>query len=160
MSGESDKSTPSLSPAPSPSGDATTTHTPNKPIKSLCFSDFVQEKYQEASSIGSSKDIETKLTPLKDTNSDSRSDNVLKKTAEANTATKRTVKGTCAKFLRQNPRFVNEPICQVLPNESSGSVGECLSWSCSMDSVSTVATNIHGRNEKPARPSKGSSNKL
>lgn len=156
-------SNPALSPAPSVSDDATVTHTHEKSIKSLRFSESVTVKYQETSSVGgNSKDIEAK-TAQKATNSDSRSDNVLKKSAEANnttTAAKSNTKGTCAKFLRENPRFLNEPICQVLPNESSGSVGDCLSWSSSMDSVSIVATTIHDRNEKPVPPLRNHSNKL
>jgi len=38
-------------------------------------------------------------------------------------------KGLNAKFIRQNPRFINDPICHVLPNESSSSVHDCLHWS-------------------------------
>ena len=38
------------------------------------------------------------------------------------------VKGTRAKFIRQNPRFINTPICQVLPCEGGKSVAECLEW--------------------------------
>ncbi len=161
MSGESDN-TPSLSPAPSVSIDATTTsHTHEKPIKSLRFSDSIEVKHQETGSVsGSSKDTEAK-TAQKATNTDSRSDKVLKKSTEANNSTtaKSNVKGTCAKFLRENPRFLNEPICQVLPNELSGSVGDCLSWSSSTDSVSIVATTIHDRNEKPVRASRDCPNK-
>ena len=37
-------------------------------------------------------------------------------------------KGLNAKFLRHNPRFVNEPICHVLPNETSACVGDCMQW--------------------------------
>jgi hypothetical protein len=38
------------------------------------------------------------------------------------------VKGTRAKFIRQNPRFINSPICQVMPCEGGKSVAECLEW--------------------------------
>ena len=41
---------------------------------------------------------------------------------------RRYKKGLNAQFLRQNPRFVNEPICHVLPNEMSASVGDCMQW--------------------------------
>lgn len=37
-------------------------------------------------------------------------------------------KGMNAKFLRQNPRFINEPIRHILPNEMSTSVEDCLHW--------------------------------
>ena len=162
MSVEND-SNPSLSPAPSVSDDATATRTHEKAVKSLCFSESVAVKYQETSSIGgNSKDTEAKTTQ-KATNTDNRSGNVLKKPTEANNTTvaaNSNTKGTCAKFLRENPRFLNEPICQVLPNESSSSVGDCLSWSSSADSASIVATTIHDRNEKSIRQSKNHSNKL
>eukprot|EP00731_Ephydatia_muelleri_P022095 Em0014g686a len=39
-----------------------------------------------------------------------------------------TNKGTCAQFLRDNPRFLNEPIRYLLPGEKSTSVAECLEW--------------------------------
>lgn len=162
MSGESDNNPP-LSPTPSVGNDAiTTSHTHEKHIKSLRFSDSIEVRHQEIGSIGGTgKDTEAK-TVQKATNSDSRSDIVLKKSTEANniTTAKSNIKGTCAKFLRANPRFLNEPICQVLPNESSGSVSDCLSWSSSMDSVSIVATTIHDRNKKPVRASRDHSNKL
>lgn len=38
-------------------------------------------------------------------------------------------KGVNAKFIRQNPRYINEPICHVLSNEISSSVEDCLQWS-------------------------------
>lgn len=56
------------------------------------------------------------------------------------TATERkpgTVKGTCAQFLRHNPRYINEPICHVLPNEQSTSMADCMHWT-QEDSHSTV----------------------
>ena len=37
-------------------------------------------------------------------------------------------KGLNARFLRHNPRYINEPICHVLPNETSSSVQDCLQW--------------------------------
>ncbi len=37
-------------------------------------------------------------------------------------------KGLNAMFLRQNPRFINEPIRHILPNEMSTSVEDCLHW--------------------------------
>lgn len=171
MSSAENDSHPSLSPAPSVSDDTTiATHAHDKPMKSVRFGSAestIAVKHQETSSVcGISKDTEAK-TAEQATNTDSRSDNVLKKSREANNTTTRTapaknnnVKGTCAKFLRENPRFLNEPVCQVLPNESSGSVGDCLSWSSPMDSVSIVATTIHDRNEKPVRQSRNHSNKL
>ena len=172
MSSVENDSHPSLSPAPSVSDDATiATHTRDKPIKSVHFDSSesaITVKHQETTSVcGISKDTEAK-TAEKATNTDSRSDNVLKKSREPNNTTTtrigpakgNNVKGTCAKFLRENPRFLNEPVCQVLPNESSGSVGNCLSWGSPMDSVSIVATTIHDRNEKPVRQSRNNSNKL
>ena len=44
-------------------------------------------------------------------------------------------KGSHAKFLYQNPRYLNEPICQMLPNENSRSVGACLNWSQGKDKI-------------------------
>ena len=171
MSSVENDSHPSLSPAPSVSDDITiATHIRDKPMKSVHFNSpesTIAIKHQETTSVcGISKDTEAK-TAEKATNTDSRSDNVLKKSREANNTTTHTgpaksnnVKGTCAKFLRENPRFLNEPVCQVLPNESSGSVGDCLSWGSPMDSVSIVATTIHDRNEKPVQQSRNNSNKL
>ena len=174
MSAENDNHPSKLSPTPSLSDDTTATHRQHahkKPIKSIHFRESVSVRYQETTSSigGNGKDTEVKTAAQKATNTDSRSDNVLKKPTEAsnNTATvtaaakiNTNTKGTCAKFLRENPRFLNEPVCQVLPNESSGSVGDCLSWGSSMDSVSIVATTIHNRNEKPVRPSRNHSYKL
>lgn len=40
-----------------------------------------------------------------------------------------TTKGSCARFLCQNPRFINEPIRHLLPEENSQSVSECMNWS-------------------------------
>lgn len=40
-----------------------------------------------------------------------------------------TAKGSHAKFLYENPRFINEPIMHVLPQECSQSVSECMDWS-------------------------------
>lgn len=40
-----------------------------------------------------------------------------------------TTKGTRAKFLYENPRFINEPIRYVVPDKGAQSVGECLDWS-------------------------------
>lgn len=37
-------------------------------------------------------------------------------------------RGTHAQFLRENPRFLNDPICRVVPTETSRDVEECLSW--------------------------------
>ena len=37
-------------------------------------------------------------------------------------------RGTHAQFLRENPRFLNDPICHVVPSETSRDVEECLSW--------------------------------
>lgn len=37
-------------------------------------------------------------------------------------------RGLNAQFLRHNPRYIHEPVCHVLPNETSSSVGECLVW--------------------------------
>ena len=49
----------------------------------------------------------------------------VQSTAERKTG---VLKGSCAQFLRQNPRFLNEPICHVLPNETSRSVADCMQW--------------------------------
>ena len=154
--------------SPKPSGnDATVTHTHERPIKSLRFSDSVQLKHQEVFGYGSGtceNNMKAPQTPPKDTNSDNRSDIILKSTETSAiactdiAAKSNTTKGSCAKFLRENPRFLNEPICHVLPNESSRSVGDCLSWRCSMESPSTVATTIHGKNKKPIRSARDHSN--
>lgn len=37
-------------------------------------------------------------------------------------------RGAHAQFLRENPRFLNDPICHVVPSETSRDVEECLSW--------------------------------
>ena len=37
-------------------------------------------------------------------------------------------RGAHAQFLRENPRFLNDPICHVVPSETSKDVEECLSW--------------------------------
>ncbi len=42
---------------------------------------------------------------------------------------KTTIKGSRAKFLYENPRFINEPIRYVVPDKGAQSVGECLDWS-------------------------------
>lgn len=44
------------------------------------------------------------------------------------TGKQHTIKGTCAQFLRDNPRFLNEPIRYLLPSEKSNSVAQCLEW--------------------------------
>lgn len=132
--------------------DAKTT-TPDKTFKSLRFSESTEERYWEANNSG---DTEAKSSP-KDANSDNRLASVMKRTVEL--TTKNNIKGTCARFLRQNPRFVNEPICQVLPNEHSASVGECLSWSASTDSLPTVSTTINGSADMPTGSPKARSDK-
>ena len=47
----------------------------------------------------------------------------------------RSKKGTCAQFLRENPRFLNEPICRVAPSECSRDVNDCITWHASTDQV-------------------------
>jgi len=37
-------------------------------------------------------------------------------------------KGSHARFLGQNPRYINEPVCQIRPNDGGYSVKDCLSW--------------------------------
>lgn len=50
------------------------------------------------------------------------------------------LKGSCAQFLRQNPRFLNEPICHLLPNETSRSVADCMQWA--QEDVPTAVQNV------------------
>ena len=39
------------------------------------------------------------------------------------------VRGTRATFIRDNPRFVNEPIQRLIPGEDGGEdVASCLQW--------------------------------
>ncbi len=42
-------------------------------------------------------------------------------------------KGLNAQFLRYNPRYMHEPVCHLLPNETSSCVGECLVWNHQRD---------------------------
>ena len=37
-------------------------------------------------------------------------------------------KGTVAKFLRENPRFINEPICNLVSSDNCSEVKDCLAW--------------------------------
>ncbi len=37
-------------------------------------------------------------------------------------------KGVYARFLGENPRHLNEPVCQIRPSEGDYSVRDCLSW--------------------------------
>lgn len=60
------------------------------------------------------------------TGGDGYSSSTFNHVSELNTG--RYKKGLNAKFLRHNPRFINEPICHVLPNEISASVGDCMQW--------------------------------
>ena len=50
------------------------------------------------------------------------------------------LKGSCAQFLRQNPRFLNEPLCHLLPNETSRSVADCMEWT--QEDVPTAVQNV------------------
>lgn len=134
--------------------------TSDKPSKSVHFSSSIDEKSDCSRSSGDvgGEDTEAK-TPSKDTNSDSRSVNVMNRTVE--TTTKTNIKGTCAKFLRQNPRFINEPICRVFPNEYSTSVGECLSWqTASTNSTSATSASIDGSASDVKSLSNGKPDKL
>lgn len=47
----------------------------------------------------------------------------------SNLSHRHTTRGIHARFLYENPRFINEPIMHVLPQETSQSVGECMVWS-------------------------------
>lgn len=58
-----------------------------------------------------------------------------------------SAKGQCAQFLRHNPRFINEPICQVLPNESSTSVAECLQWNHHHATHTEPSENTHKKTD-------------
>ena len=41
----------------------------------------------------------------------------------------KNTRGLHAQFLRQNPRYINQPICNISHLEDGGAtVGECLSW--------------------------------
>ena len=125
------------------------------PVKSVHFKHDNDGRRQESPCSGSNAisgdtDVNTEAkTSPKYTNTDNRSANVINGEVEA-TAMKSTVKGTCAKFLRQNPRFINEPICQVLPNESSRSVGDCLRWQTTSKS-NTMSTVTNGRADDSQR---------
>ncbi|CAI8007207.1 Uncharacterized protein C2orf73 [Geodia barretti] len=54
------------------------------------------------------------------------------------------VKGTRAKFIRQNPRFINSPICQMDPGSGGKSVAECLDWREEGRSGATLRQAGHG----------------
>ena len=142
--------------SPPTSGKGATSDSPDKPVKRVQFGSPPpgagaggeernrQQRGAMAAANPARENVEGK-TPSKDTtNTDSRSLSVVNR-SQTNSST--LIKGTCAKFLRQNPRFINEPICHVLPNEYSASVGACMSWSTSADSVSRVATTIQDRYE-------------
>ncbi len=65
---------------------------------------------------------------------------------------RKVLKGTHAKFLYENPRFINEPIRYVLPDEGARSVGECMDWSEGKNEMykrgqSTTNTTSTGDNE-------------
>ena len=134
--------------------------TPDQPSKSVHFSSSIDERSdcsRSNANVGGA-DSEAK-TLSKETNSDSRSVNIMNRTVE--TTTKTNIKGTCAKFLRQNPRFINEPICRVLPNEYSTSVGECLSWrDASTNSTSNTSASIDGSDSDVKSLSNGKPDKL
>ena len=135
--------------SPATSGEGATT--PAKPVKRVQFGSppptaggAEEENNNHRQNPTRAENVEGK-TPSKDTtNTDNRSPSVVKR---SQTYSSTHIKGTCAKFLRQNPRFINEPVCHVLPNEYSASVGACMSWSTSADSVSRVATTIQDRYE-------------
>lgn len=49
------------------------------------------------------------------------------------------VRGTRATFIRDNPRFVNEPIQRLLPGEDGEDVASCLQWRNNVE-ASSVST--------------------
>ena len=122
-----------------------------------------EEKSTKMNDGGRRSDTESKTDSQKITNAAKPSVNVFNSDALVVKGSN-VKKGTCAKFLRQNPRFINEPICQVLPNESSGSVGECLSWctptTTTADNLSTVSTTINGPSVEREKSSKCRSDKV
>ena len=61
----------------------------------------------------------------------------VQSTAERKTG---VLKGSCAQFLRQNPHFLNEPICHVLPNETSKSVADCMQLT--REDIPTAVQNV------------------
>ena len=56
-------------------------------------------------------------------------------------------KGLHAKFLRENPRYINEPICWIEGSQHGGStVAECIEWSTPDKSNREIAkSNINRR---------------
>lgn len=53
------------------------------------------------------------------------------------------VRGTRATFIRDNPRFVNEPIQRLLPGEDGGKdVASCLRWQNVNVEASPVTTRV------------------
>ena len=53
------------------------------------------------------------------------------------------VRGTRATFIRDNPRFVNEPIQRLIPGEDGGiDVASCLQWRKVNVAVSPVTTRV------------------
>lgn len=54
------------------------------------------------------------------------------------------VRGTRATFIRDNPRFVNEPIQRLLPGEDGVDVASCLQWESDASSP-PAAVNITTR---------------
>ena len=138
-------------PPPTSGKDAPTP--PDKPGKSVHFSNLNKKDNLLQREVNGCEKVEAKTAPKNDTtnNRDNRSLTVVNRRP----ADSIHIKGTCAKFLRQNPRFINESVCHVLPNEYSASVGECMSWSSSSDSVSTVGTTIHDRYKPEVKSSQG-----
>ena len=54
----------------------------------------------------------------------------------------------CAHFLRENPRFFNEPICTVEDNSASN-VADCLEWNYATTRVHSVAHSVGQACRKP-----------
>ena len=51
-----------------------------------------------------------------------------------------SIKGTCAKFHHQNPRFINAPIPHMITREKANTVQDCFEWSSIEEKCSKGST--------------------
>ncbi len=101
------------------------------PNKELASSSLTPNKEVASSSLTPNKEAASSFPPNKEAVSSSPIATTPNKEVNSPSPVLRNTKGSCAQFLRQNPRYINEPICQLLPNENGTSVRECLAWRAS-----------------------------
>lgn len=95
--------------------------------------------------------LETKSTPIPEKTSSIT--DASSSPAPGHSVKRATIKGSCAKFNRENPRFINEPISHVTSEETWDSVQDCFEWSaieqkCSRQSVEGAAKRLGNREDK------------